>query len=101
MTGVTRFLFGFRLAAHVEFPSGQAMREANVLSALSDRERKLIIRDDDSETVIRGRLDAYDRQTRPVLEFFRGAGHQVIEVDADGDPPEKVHQRICQAMESA
>ena len=62
---------------------------------------KLVIRDDDSETVIRGRLDAYDRQTRPVLDFFRSSGHRVIEEDADNDPPEKVHQRICQAMELA
>jgi adenylate kinase len=62
---------------------------------------KLVIRDDDSETVIRGRLDAYDRQTRPVLEYFRAAGHRVFEVYADNDPPEKVHQRICQTMESA
>jgi hypothetical protein len=51
--------------------------------------------------VIRGRLDAYDRQTRPVLDFFRTSGHRVIEVDASNDPPEKVHRRICQAMESA
>ncbi len=63
--------------------------------------QKLVIRDDDSETVIRGRLDAYDRQTRPVLDFFQSAGHRVIRVDADNDPPDKVFQRICQTMESA
>jgi len=62
---------------------------------------KLVIRDDDSETVIRGRLDAYDRQTRPVLDFFKASGNRVIEVDASNDPPERVFQRICQAMESA
>jgi adenylate kinase len=60
--------------------------------------QKLIIRGDDSETVIRERLDAYDSQTRPVLEFFKTAGHQVIEVDASNDPPEKIYQRICWAM---
>jgi len=62
---------------------------------------RLVIRDDDSETVIRGRLDAYDRQTRPVLEYFRTSGHRVIQVDADDDPPEIVHRKICQTMESA
>ena len=62
---------------------------------------RLVIRDDDSETVIRGRLDAYDRQTRPVLEYFRTSGHRVIQVDADDDPPEIVHSKICQTMESA
>ena len=44
---------------------------------------KLVIRDDDSEAVIRERLDAYDRQTRPVLEYFRTSGHRVVEVDAE------------------
>jgi len=62
---------------------------------------RLVIRDDDSETVIRGRLDAYDRQTRPVLEYFRTSGHRVIQVDADDDPPEMVHRKVCQTMESA
>ena len=62
---------------------------------------KLVIRDDDSEAVIRGRLDAYDRQTRPVLEYFRTSGHRVIQVDADDDPPEMVHRKVCQTMESA
>lgn len=63
--------------------------------------QKLVIRDDDSEAVIRGRLDAYDQQTRPVLDFFQASGHRVIEVDASNDPPDRVHLRICQAMESA
>ena len=51
---------------------------------------KLVIRDDDSEAVIRERLDAYERQTRPVLEYFRSAGRRVVEVDASNDPPETV-----------
>jgi adenylate kinase len=62
---------------------------------------KLVVRDDDSEAVIRGRLDAYDRQTRPVLEYFRTSGHRVVEVDASKDPPETVYQKIRQTMESA
>ena len=59
----------------------------------------LVIRDDDRESVIRERLEAYERQTRPVLDYFRSAGRQVIEVDASNDPPEKVFQKICRAME--
>jgi len=50
--------------------------------------------------VIRERLDAYDSQTRPVLDFFRGAGRRVIEVDASNDPPEVVFEKIRQAMEA-
>ncbi len=61
----------------------------------------LVIRDDDKEVVIRGRLDAYERQTRPVLEYYRESGHPVIEVDASYDPPETVFQKVRQAMELA
>jgi adenylate kinase len=61
---------------------------------------KLVIREDDSEEVIRQRLDAYERQTRPVLEHFLSSGRRVIEVDASHDPPDAVFQKICQAMES-
>jgi adenylate kinase len=61
---------------------------------------KLVVREDDREEVIRERLEAYDRQTRPVLEYFVSAGRRVIEVDASNDPPEVVSGRICRAMES-
>ena len=61
---------------------------------------KLVRRDDDGEEVIRRRLDAYDRQTRPVLEYLRNNGGRVIEVDASNDPPEAVYQKIRQALEN-
>jgi adenylate kinase len=61
---------------------------------------KLVIRDDDSESVIRERLDAYERQTHPVLEWYRKAGRRIVSVDADNDPPDIVFRKICQAMES-
>jgi adenylate kinase len=60
---------------------------------------KLVIRDDDNVEVIRERLDAYDRQTRPVLDYFVSAGRRVIEVDASKDPPETVYQKLSQLME--
>jgi len=61
--------------------------------------QKLVRRDDDREEVIRERLDAYERQTRPVLEFLRGAGERVIEVDASSDPPAEVYRKISQAID--
>ncbi len=61
---------------------------------------KLVIRDDDREAVIRERLDAYERQTRPVLDYLTSAGRRVMEVDASCDPPQVVFQKICQAMET-
>ena len=60
---------------------------------------QLVIRDDDNESVIRERLDAYERQTRPALDYFRSAGRRVVDVDASYDPPPIVFQKICQAMD--
>jgi adenylate kinase len=60
---------------------------------------KLVIRDDDNAEVIRERLDAYERQTRPVLAYFVSAGRRVIEVDASKDSPDAVYHKICQSME--
>ena len=61
---------------------------------------KLVRRDDDREEVVRARLDAYEQQTRPVLEFLRANGVRVIEVDASNDPPEVVFGKIRQSMEN-
>jgi adenylate kinase len=61
---------------------------------------KLVRRDDDREEVIRARLDAYEKQTRPVLDYMRHNGGQVIEVDASNDPPEAVYRKIRQALEN-
>jgi adenylate kinase len=59
---------------------------------------KLIIRDDDQEYVIRRRLEAYEQQTRPVLDYYRDARTRLVEVDASSDPPQKVFETICQAI---
>jgi len=74
----------------------QAPREDEVCDLDGE---KLVIRDDDNVEVIRERLDAYDRQTRPVLDYFASAGRRVVEVDASKDSPELVYQKICQSME--
>jgi adenylate kinase len=60
---------------------------------------KLIIRDDDQEDVIRQRLSAYERQTRPVLDFYRAARRRLVEVDASKDSPSMVFEKICQAID--
>jgi len=59
---------------------------------------KLIVRNDDREDVIRERLEAYENQTRPVLEFYRGTGGCVVNVDASNDPPDRVFDKIWQAI---
>jgi adenylate kinase len=59
---------------------------------------RLAIRDDDSEAVIRERLDAYERQTQPVLEYYVRMGCPVVKVDASVDPPGVIFERVMQAL---
>lgn len=54
----------------------------------------LVIRDDDREEVVRERLAQYERQTRPLIEFFRATSDRLIEVDASLERPEAVFERI-------
>jgi adenylate kinase len=61
---------------------------------------ELVVREDDSESVIRERLDAYERQTRPVLEYYVSVRRRVVKVDASNEPPEAVFRKICQALET-
>jgi adenylate kinase len=71
------------------------------VAGLCDRDgSKLVIRDDDRESVIRERLEAYEKQTRPVLEFFKASGHRVEEVDASQAPPDEVFGKICRSIGS-
>lgn len=55
---------------------------------------RLEIREDDREEVVRERLRAYDRQTAPVLAFFKQAGYPVWDVQGDGAPPETIAARV-------
>lgn len=54
----------------------------------------LVIRDDDREEVVRERLAQYERQTRPLIEFFRATSDRLIEVDASRERPEAVFRKI-------
>ena len=68
---------------------------------LCDRDgQKLVIREDDRESVIRERLDAYERQTRPVLDYLRSAGRRVEEVNGSRETPERIFQKIRQSLNS-
>ena len=56
---------------------------------------KLVVRDDDREEVVTARLKAYDRQTAPVLVYFREAGVACWEVDGAGaGGPQAIARRI-------
>jgi len=55
---------------------------------------RLAVRDDDREVVVRERLEAYDRQTRPLLEYFAASGQPFHEVDGNQGSPAAILDRI-------
>ena len=59
---------------------------------------RLVAREDDSEPVIRRRLEEYDLQTKPLIEYFRRYGIPYQEIDAEGDP-QAIAERICRISE--
>src|SRR5580698_78056 len=54
----------------------------------------LVVREDDKEEVVRQRLVQYERQTQPLIEFFRANSDRLVEVNAGEDAPEKIFERI-------
>ena len=59
---------------------------------------KLVIRDDDRESVIRQRLAEYESQSRPLIEFFREKGRRLFEIDASHLTPEALSVQICRTV---
>lgn len=55
---------------------------------------KLVIRDDDKEEVVRERLQQYEKQTQPLIAFFRKTAEHLIQVDASSGKPEVLFARI-------
>lgn len=55
-------------------------------------------RADDTEEVIRHRLEEYDEKTRPVLDFYRVSG-LLVTVDASGEIAE-TNNRLCQVVDT-
>jgi adenylate kinase len=68
---------------------------------ICDRDgQPLVIRDDDRESVVRERLETYEKQTRPVLEFLAASGRKICEVDGSDASPAEVLKRIREFMVS-
>ena len=55
---------------------------------------RLIAREDDSEPVIRRRLEEYDLQTKPLIEYFHHNGIPYQEVDGNEGSPQAIAKRI-------
>lgn len=60
---------------------------------------RLEIREDDSEPVIRKRLDAYDGQTLPLIEYFRKEG-SLHEIEASDASPSEIYEVIRREVEA-
>jgi adenylate kinase len=66
---------------------------------ICDRDgQPLVVRDDDRESVVRERLETYEKQTRPVLEFLAASGRKIREVDGSDASPAEVLERIREYM---
>ena len=59
---------------------------------------KLVRRDDDREEVIRERLAAYDRQTKPLVDYYLAKG-RLVPVNGDR-PVDAVAEQIFEAIDS-
>lgn len=60
----------------------------------------LVIREDDRESVVRARLDAYESKTRPLIDHFQKTGRLVIEIDASTQKPEVVFETILKQVQA-
>ncbi len=55
----------------------------------------LVPREDDRESVIRARLEEYESQTRPLLDFFRQVRVPVFEIKGASRTPEEIASETC------
>jgi adenylate kinase len=66
------------------------------VAGICDRDGAVLaVREDDDAAVVRQRLDEYERQTKPLLEYFNTSGVPSFEVDGSDGPPDAIAKRIC------
>ena len=58
----------------------------------------LVTREDDRESVIRERLEQYELQTRPLLEYFQRVGVAMFEIQGAGAAPDATAKCICDKL---
>jgi len=59
---------------------------------------RLVTREDDSEPVVRRRLNEYDVQTKPLVDYFQTHSVPYHEVDGSDGAPRAIAKRICGLM---
>jgi len=81
-------------AYHVKFLRPKTDNQCDVCGA------GLVHRQDDTEAVARQRLEAYNRQTQPVIGYYRDRTRLEI-LDIDGNPaPDEVTHAMVEALQS-
>jgi len=58
----------------------------------------LVARDDDREDLIRRRLEAYEQETKPLVDYLARSGPVYKEVNGNRDSPEEVAEEICRLV---
>ena len=74
----------------IDVPRDELVKRIHERAAISNRA-------DDTEEVIRHRIEEYDRQTQPVLDYYRVSG-MLISVDGSGEIAE-TNTRICEVLD--
>lgn len=74
----------------IDVPRDELVRRIHERAAISGRA-------DDTEEVIRHRIELYDEQTQPVLDYYRVSG-LLVTVDGSGEIAE-TNARICETLE--
>jgi adenylate kinase len=74
-----------------------AVGEEELRRRLAGRATEQDRAEDDDEDAIRRRLELFDRETEPLLDFY-GQRRLLARVEAEGDPDE-VAERIAKALE--
>lgn len=79
------------LVLAIEVQRDELVRRIHERAAISGRA-------DDTEEIIRHRLDLYDQQTQPVLDFYRVSG-LLVTVDGSGEIPD-TNGRLCRVIDA-
>jgi adenylate kinase len=89
-----------RLAGRRQCPACGALYSStsNGPEVCSKDGSKLILRDDDQEDVVLRRLQEYERQTTPVLEFLKNSGFPCLVIEAGARTPDAIAQEIAAAV---
>ena len=74
----------------IDVPREELVRRIHERAAISGRA-------DDTEDIIRHRIDLYDQQTQPVLDYYRVSG-LLVTVDGSEEIPD-TNRRICKAID--